>query len=94
MYRNVFIFFVHKVLYIGLLLMLSGDVELNPGPLNTRRLELLKTWQDGQATILRKLEAIDTRLAKHEAIMAEINGKFWVTEGRHTITHWDNKKSS
>lgn len=78
-----FRFFVHKVLYLALLLILSGDV--NPGPLNTQGLELLKTLKSGQATILSKLEAIDTRMAKHKEVMAEINSKLREAEGQTKV---------
>ncbi|XP_049524200.1 uncharacterized protein LOC125945878 [Dermacentor silvarum] len=79
--RN-FRLFVNRVLYLILLLLLSGDVELNPGPLTEAAMEVLKSLQTGQAAIMSKLDTIDTRLAKHEAMLAEVNSRLGVTEER------------
>lgn len=79
-----FCFFTDRVSCLVLLLLLSRDVELNPSLLNTQELKLFKSLQNGQAKILSKLEATDTGLAKHEAMMAEINGKLRVTESQIT----------
>ncbi|XP_075550206.1 uncharacterized protein LOC142583601 [Dermacentor variabilis] len=71
-----------RVLYLILLLLLSGDVELNPGPLTEAAMEVLKSLQAGQAAIMSKLDTIDTKLAKHEAMLAEVNSRLGVTEER------------
>ena len=62
--RRRFRLFVNPAFYLILLLLLSGDIELNPGPLTEFEMELLKSLQSGQTTIMQKLDSIDLRFAK------------------------------
>lgn len=62
-----------------MLLLVSGDVELNPGPLTKDELALLKSLQDGQAEIINELKSIDASCSKHEAMIKEINEKLGKT---------------
>lgn len=64
--RRCFRLFVNRVLYFILLLLLSRDVELNPGPLSASEIQLLQSLKSGQANIMSKLEAIKLRYTKHE----------------------------
>lgn len=73
-----FRFIVNRVLYVALLLLLSGDIELNPGPFDKGEMDYLKKLQD---TIMSKLENIDTRITNSDTNIAEIKSKLEMTEG-------------
>ncbi|KAG0421904.1 hypothetical protein HPB47_002236, partial [Ixodes persulcatus] len=45
-------------------------------------INLLRGLQSGQAIIMSKLDTIDTRLAKQEAMLTEVNKRLCVTEGQ------------
>ncbi|KAH9379177.1 hypothetical protein HPB48_011826 [Haemaphysalis longicornis] len=85
--------FSSRVLYLFLLSLLAGDMELNPGPDgiaqvnlpshdDATQLDFLRALQSGQAAIMQKLDTIETRFAKPEAMIAEMNKNLGVTQGR------------
>lgn len=87
-----------SLLVMECLLLLSGDVELNPGPMNKAEQEQIsrieKMLQDvhaGQAQILAKLESIELKQKELENQLHGINSRVEVTEDRITRTEQREK---
>lgn len=89
--KGAFAFFSNSVLYLLLLLLLAGDVELNPGPDgivqvnlsshdDAAQIDCLRSLQNGQVVIMNKLDAIETGFAKHETMITEISKNLAITQ--------------
>ncbi|KAH9374295.1 hypothetical protein HPB48_005615 [Haemaphysalis longicornis] len=75
--RSMSFLFAKRVFYLFLLLLLSGDVELNPGPVE---MDILQSLQKGQTEILNNLASIESRIAKHEGMIADIKDSLVATK--------------